>query len=91
MAHRPKSPRFPDLRSEQQQLIMEELKQIKEELAEIKKICSRMDRHVSFVESTYHTVRTPFNWLLNKISFASGQVDRGEALQSIEALHDEHS
>ena len=44
-----------------------ELKEINERLARIEKICTRMDRHISFVDSVYDSVVKPLSYVKNKV------------------------
>ena len=50
--------------------ILIELKKLREEVAELKKdvdelktTCGRMDGHISFVERTYETLKTPIDYI----------------------------
>ena len=69
-----------------QERVLNELAEIKKEIGDLKRTCSRMDAHVSFVETTYDRVRSPFNWILNRVGYASGAIEV-EPLQQIENIH----
>ena len=44
--------------------------QLTQSIEELKVICSRMDNHITFVEATYDTLRTPLDYI--KSYFKSG-------------------
>ena len=44
-----------------------ELKEINERLSHIEKICTRMDKHISFVGSVYDSVEKPLSYVKNKV------------------------
>jgi len=46
-----------------QERILIEIAGLKEDIADLKRICSRMDNHITFVENTYHTLRTPIDYI----------------------------
>jgi len=48
--------------------IRSELEFIKSELAEIKEGTKKMESHISFVDSVYDRVKTPFHYVLDSVS-----------------------
>ena len=63
--------------------IKAELKEIRKELKHIKESCDRMNSHIDFINGTYSTVRSPFNWFLNKLNTLRG-VEHEVQLKTIE-------
>ena len=51
-------------------LLTIQVSQLKKSIYELKVICSRMDNHITFVEATYSTLRTPIEYI--KSYFNSG-------------------
>jgi chromosome segregation ATPase len=49
---------------------------IKKQLTSIENNCSRMDRHISFIENTYDTLKYPINLLKKKIEQVFGKEDK---------------
>lgn len=62
-------------RKQYREYVRSELKVIKNELKEIKQLCSRMDNHINFVESSYSIVRNPINWLISRLNPTSEQLE----------------
>lgn len=40
-----------------------ELKNLRKDVKELKTTCGRMDNHISFVEHTYDTLKTPIDYI----------------------------
>jgi archaellum component FlaC len=38
------------------------------------KTCGRMDSHINFVETTYETLRSPLNFIKNKLNYTRQQL-----------------
>ena len=49
-------------------LLLSEITLLRQELAIIKDTTSRMDKHISFVESVFDVVRIPFFSLMNAVT-----------------------
>ena len=49
------------------QNLKKEIKEIKEKMNEIETSTNNMDKHITFVESVYTTVKSPFHFLLNTV------------------------
>jgi hypothetical protein len=58
---------------ETQQEILTEIKNLKLEIEKLQTICSRMDAHISFVETTYDKFKYPLNVVKNKIENLFGR------------------
>jgi hypothetical protein len=52
--------------------LRKEVHEMHETLKKVEDICSRMNNHISFVEATYTTVKTPMDFVLQKISSYMG-------------------
>ena len=39
----------------------------KKELDYILKVCRKLEKHIEFIDNTYETVRSPLNWICQKI------------------------
>jgi archaellum component FlaC len=63
--------------------IEERLTRIEQRLDIITDDCSHMNNHIQFVEKTYTVVRTPLNYLKNKIELLMGTNRDGSELPSI--------
>lgn len=50
-------------------LILRELENVKEEMSNLKKTTGRMDDHISFVEATYQTLKTPLDMIRGKMNY----------------------
>ena len=50
---------------------LEKLETKLEKLENIYENTKRMDKHITFVESTYDSVKTPFHYLMNKVKILS--------------------
>lgn len=72
------------------QKILTELNEIKEsytnlekKVDEMYKNTKRMEEHIDFVEGTYETIKTPFHYLMDKVSLLSfSSFRKSEILQS---------
>ena len=51
-----------------------ELEQLRSSIRDLQRVCGRMDSHISFVEHTYTRIRSPLQWVLHKIGWASKAV-----------------
>lgn len=58
--------------------IKDDIKEIKKSISELKEAietlnetCSRMNNHITFVEDTYETLKTPLNFIKNKVESLS--------------------
>ncbi len=49
-------------------LLLLEIASLRQELSRIKDTTSRMDKHISFVESVFDVVRIPFFSLMNAVT-----------------------
>ena len=49
-------------------IIEERLTLLTEEIEEIKKSNNKMDNHIDFIENIYNNIKTPFHYVLNRIS-----------------------
>ena len=49
-------------------LLLSEIKLLRDEIANIKDTTSRMDKHISFVESVFDIVRIPFFSLMDAVT-----------------------
>ena len=54
-------------------LLLFEIASLRQELAFVKDTTSRMDKHISFVESVFDVVRIPFFSLMNAVTFVLPQ------------------
>ena len=59
------------------EIITQKLEQVQTKLEKLEKLeniyenTKRMNEHITFVESTYDSVKTPFNYLMNKVKILS--------------------
>ena len=44
-------------------LLKEEVRALRADIEDLKKICARMDSHITFVENTYDTLKTPITYM----------------------------
>jgi len=56
----------PDVHTEVAEL-RQDVNTLTGEIRELQRICRRMDNHISFVEGLYSTVRTPAQYVLNRV------------------------
>ena len=42
------------------------------------KTCARMDSHINFVEDTYDTLKTPLNYITQKVAYITGSDTKKE-------------
>jgi len=52
--------------------IEDEIKLFKQESANVKTSCNKMDQHIDFIEGTYNVLRTPLNYITNKVNYLIG-------------------
>ena len=67
------SDNYADL-SNKLEIITQKLEQLETKLEKLENIyenTKRMDEHITFVESTYDSVKTPFHYLMNKVKILS--------------------
>jgi hypothetical protein len=57
-------------------LILEKLNAIEKRLDKIENSCGAMDTHIGFVDGVYTTVRTPLDFIVNKVSLLAGEHSR---------------
>tara|TARA_B100001059_G_C17724747_1_gene522779 strand:- start:849 stop:1088 length:240 start_codon:yes stop_codon:yes gene_type:complete len=50
------------------EIIEERLALLTEEIEDIKKSNNKMDNHIDFIENIYNNIKTPFHYVLNRIS-----------------------
>ena len=69
---------------EMQKEIVEELKKLTLEVQKLQVTCSRMDSHISFVETTYDKFRHPLNVVKNKVEtfFGRGITNSSETVNT---------
>lgn len=48
--------------------LCQEVASLRNDVGELKRVCSRMDEHITFINSTYDTVRSPMSWALSRIN-----------------------
>lgn len=53
------------------EIITQKLEQLETKLENIYENTKRMDKHITFVESTYDSIKTPFHYLMNKVKILS--------------------
>jgi hypothetical protein len=46
-------------------LILKKITQLEEKFDDLEKKCDRMDKHITFIESVYVKIQSPFNRLMN--------------------------
>lgn len=56
--------------------IKEDIKNIKESLNRIERSCNVMNNHVSFVETTYTSVKAPMDYVLGKVNSLMGSSEK---------------
>ena len=49
--------------------LSEMVSQLNENINKLTNTCGRMDDHISFVEATYETLKTPLNFISNKVRY----------------------
>jgi len=54
-------------------LILEKLDILEKRLEKIEISCGIMDTHIGFVDGVYTTMRTPLDFIINKVSLLSGE------------------
>lgn len=58
-----------DVLNEKFDKLEKELEKLKEAVNTLITTTSRMDDHISFVEATYETLKTPLNYVKEKVSY----------------------
>lgn len=53
-------------------LIKTQLEELNNNLKNLGKSCKNMDNHITFIDSVYSNIRSPMNFIINKISLLSG-------------------
>lgn len=48
--------------------LQEEIQKLREDVRQLSLICGRMDKHISFVDKVYDTVKTPLEFIVNTIT-----------------------
>ena len=54
-------------------LIMDKLNDMDKRLNKMEKSCGAMDNHITFVDCIYSTIRSPLDFIVNKVSRISGR------------------
>jgi predicted nucleic acid-binding Zn-ribbon protein len=54
--------------------VMSEIEKLSTKVDVLQKTCARMDNHVSFIEKTYSTLRTPLEYIRSKFSGSKEQL-----------------
>lgn len=62
--------------------LREEIKKLREEIQLLTLTCGRMDKHISFIDRVYGTVKTPLEFVVN--SFTPSLWVKGSVLPEIE-------
>ena len=58
-----------DVLNEKFDKLEKEIEKLKEAINALVTTTSRMDDHISFVEATYETLKTPLNYVKEKVSY----------------------
>jgi hypothetical protein len=58
--------------SKELQEIKETILLLTKAIENLTKTCGRMDSHINFVEDTYDTLKTPLNYLTQKVAYITG-------------------
>jgi len=48
--------------------LREEIKKLREEIQMLTLTCGRMDKHISFIDKVYGTVKTPLEFVVNSLT-----------------------
>jgi predicted nuclease with TOPRIM domain len=48
------------------------LRELTEAVKSLEQQCSRMNNHINFIEETYSSLRTPLDFLLQKVNYITG-------------------
>jgi|Laugresbdmm110dn_1035115.scaffolds.fasta_scaffold22126_1 archaellum component FlaC len=57
---------------------------LEDNLSGVEKSCKKMNNHIEFVEDTYEIVRTPLNFMKNRIEYIMGAKSKTELPKLIE-------
>ena len=49
--------------------LRKDIQNLTQEVLKLQKICSRMDNHISFINSVYSSVRTPLEYIRQKFNY----------------------
>jgi DNA anti-recombination protein RmuC len=52
--------------------IRKEIKELKESVDILREICSKMDHHIDFIQTTYTKVRAPMDYVCTKVNNMMG-------------------
>lgn len=52
--------------------LRDEIRLLRADVCELKRICGRMDDHITFINGTYSAVRTPMSWVFSRINRMMG-------------------
>ena len=53
--------------------VYKQLLEIRQELKEIRASCEKMNEHIGFINRTYTHLRTPLDWISNKVNYWRGE------------------
>ena len=51
------------------EILRQDLRDLSAKVDALIRVCSRMDEHITFVNRTYDVVRSPMNWLMDRINY----------------------
>lgn len=57
---------------------------LEDRLSAVDQSCQKMNNHIEFVENTYEIVRTPLNFMKNRIEYIMGSKSKTELPKLIE-------
>lgn len=49
-----------------------EIAALRTDVRDLRKVCSRMDDHITFVNGTYNAVRSPMSWIFARVNRMMG-------------------
>jgi hypothetical protein len=72
-------------------LIMESFSKLESKINELEKnklnhvqeACDKMNNHIDFIEETYTTLKTPLNYVKNKVEYLMGYKNESKSLPTI--------
>ena len=73
---------------QKENMILKQIQEIKIKLDTINISCNGMDNHINFVNNVYTTIRSPLDFLINRISYIQGGTEKTLSLPPTDFVDD---